>query len=164
LSGPIAEQWRQHFVAYERALASFYSLQEATHRTLEQSHAITSQLDRLGVLRAAILEARRRLPASADGGRVAEIERERATLDIDGVLFPVMDLVANRAPTNGTVLELGFRVDPKSIPQFMKLNGSVRITFPFGASVFVAACRLVRFRLIRDEFAFRFATVDPDSA
>jgi hypothetical protein len=37
-----------------------------------------------------------------------------------------MDLVANRAPSNGTVLELGFRVDPKSIPQFMKLNGSVR--------------------------------------
>jgi hypothetical protein len=75
-----------------------------------------------------------------------------------------MDLVANRAPSNGTVLELGFRVDPKSIPQFMKLNGSVRITFPFGESVFVAVCRLVRFRLIRDEFAFRFATVDPDSA
>jgi hypothetical protein len=161
MSGSIVEQWRQHFVAYEDELASFYSLQEATHLTLEQSYTLTNRLDRLAALRTSILESRRLLRAAADGGRVVEIDRDRATLDVDGVVFDVMDLVANRAPADDTVLELSFRVDPKSIPRFMKLNGPVRISFPFGESVFVAACRLVRFRLVRDEFAFRFATVDP---
>jgi hypothetical protein len=37
----------------------------------------------------------------------------------------------------------------------------VRIRFPFGESTFVASCRLVRFRMVKTEFAFRFATVDP---
>jgi hypothetical protein len=161
LSGPIAEQWRQHFVAYEDELASVYSLQDATQLMLEQSHALRSQLGRVDTLRTSVLESKRQLRASPDGGRVTEIERQRATIDVDGVLFAVMDLVANRAPSDDTVLELSFRVDPKSIPRFMKLNGPVRIRFPFGESAFVAACRLVRFRLVRDEFAFRFATVDP---
>jgi hypothetical protein len=43
----------------------------------------------------------------------------------------------------------------------MKLTGPARIRFPFEASSFVAACRLVRFKMDRDLFASRFATVDP---
>ena len=92
---------------------------------------------------------------------MAEIQRERATIDLDGVPFDVMDLVANRAAPDDAILELSFRVDPRAIPRFVKLTEPVRIKFPFGESTFVAACRLVRFRLVRDEFAFRFATVDP---
>ena len=60
-----------------------------------------------------------------------------------------------------SLLELSFSVDRKSIPRFVKLTGPIRIKFPFGESTFVAACRLVRFRVVREEFAFRFATVDP---
>ena len=87
MGAPIREEWRQHFVAYEDALASFYSLQDATQSTLEQSYALTGHLDRLASLRTPILESGRQLRASADDGRVTEIERERATIEIDGVLF-----------------------------------------------------------------------------
>jgi hypothetical protein len=68
---------------------------------------------------------------------------------------------ASRAPPNDTLLELSFRVDPLGIPRVVKLTSPIRIQFPFGESTYAAACRLVRFRMIRDEFVFRFATVDP---
>ena len=157
----IAAEWKEHFVAYEDALGSFYALQDQTRATLEQSRTIKSHIDRLATLRKSTLDARRELRESPDDGRVAEIERERATLDLDGVPFYVMDLVANRAPPDDAVLELSFRVDPKAIRKFVKLTEPIRIKFPFGDSAFVAGCRLVRFRLVRDEFAFRFTTVDP---
>jgi hypothetical protein len=57
--------------------------------------------------------------------------------------------------------ELSFRVDPKSIPRFVKLTTPIRIKFPFAESTCTALCRLVRFRMISDQFVFRFATVDP---
>ena len=60
-----------------------------------------------------------------------------------------------------TILELSFRVDPQTIPQFVKLTTPIRIKFPFGESTYIAACRLIRFRMVRDDFVFRFATVDP---
>jgi hypothetical protein len=159
MGAPIEEQWRQHFAAYEDALASFYSLQDATRSMLEQSYA--NRLDRLAALRMSVLDARRQLRAATNDGRVAEIERERAAIHIDGVPFHVMDLVGNRAAPGDTVLELSFRVDPKSLPLFVNLTGPVQIRFPFGQTTFVAAYRLVHFRLVGDEFAFRFATVDP---
>ena len=161
MSRRIADEWKEHFIAYEDALASFYALQDATQATLDQSRTIRGHIDRLATLRKSTLDARRQLRESSDDGRVAEIEREQATLDLDGVPFYVMDLVANRAPPDDAVLELSFRVDPRAIPKFVKLTEPVRIKFPFGDSAFVAGCRLVRFRLVRDEFAFRFATVDP---
>jgi hypothetical protein len=157
----VEEVWRQHFVAYEDALASFYALQDATQLTLEQSYTIASQIDRLGTLRQSLLDARRQFRASADDGRVAEIERPRATLELDGVAFDVMDLLASRTSQNDALLELSFRVDPLTIPRFVKLTTPIRIKFPFGESTYVAACRLVRFRMIRNQFVFRFATVDP---
>jgi hypothetical protein len=157
----LADQWRQHFVAYEDALATFYALQDATQTTLEQSYALTSHRRRLESLRKSILAVKRELPQAADDRRVVEIEREQATIDLDGVPFPVMELVANRAAHGDAVLELSFNVDPKAIPQFVKLTEPIRIKFPFGESTFVASCRLVRFRLVRNQFAFRFATVDP---
>jgi hypothetical protein len=158
----IEDEWRKHFVAYEDALASFYSLHDATQETLEDSRSLVEHLARLASLRKPILEARRQLRAAANGGKVTDIDRERTAIDVDGVTFAVMDLVANRAPPDDTVLELSFRVAPKSISKFVKLTEPVRIRFPFGDSTFVALCRLVRFRMVRDEFAFRFATVDPD--
>jgi hypothetical protein len=94
----VEEVWKEHFVAYEDALASFYALQESTQLTLEQSYSVRSQLDRLGTLRQSLLDARRPFQASADDGRVVDIERPRATLELDGVPFEVIDLVANRAP------------------------------------------------------------------
>jgi hypothetical protein len=94
----VEEVWKEHFVAYEDALASFYALQESTQLTLEQSYSVRSQLDRLGTLRQSLLDARRHFQASADDGRVVDIERPRATLELDGVPFEVIDLVANRAP------------------------------------------------------------------
>jgi hypothetical protein len=157
----IADEWSRHFVAYEDALASFYSLQDETQRALDESRAIRCGLDGLARLREPILEASRRLRSSADGGRVAEIDRERATLHIDGARFDVRDLVANRMPAPDALLELSFRVDPKSILRFVNLTGTVRISFPFAGSTYVAACRLVKFKLVRHEFAFSFATVDP---
>ena len=157
----VGEAWRQHFVAYEDALASFYALQDATQVTLEQSYSLTGQLDRLETLRRSLLDARRQFKASADDGRIVEIDRPRATLALDGVFFDVMDLMANRAAPNDTLLELSFRVDPLTIPRFVKLTTPIRIRFPFGESTYVAACRLVRFRMIRNQFVFRFATVDP---
>ena len=36
-----------------------------------------------------------------------------------------------------------------------------RIKCPFGESTYVAVCQLIRFRMVRDQFVFRFATVDP---
>jgi hypothetical protein len=155
------ELWRQRFIAYEDALASFYALQDETQLTLEQSYTLGQQLDQLEDLRSAILEARRQFRASADDRRVAEIERPTATLEVDGVRFDVMDLVANRTPSDRTILELSFRADPQMLPQFVNLTAPVRIKFPFGESTYVAACRLIRFRMVRDEFVFRFATVDP---
>jgi hypothetical protein len=159
MGAPIEEQWRQHFAAYEDALASFYSLQDSTRAMLEQSYA--NRLDRLAALRTSVLQARRELRGSTNDGRVAEIERERATIDIDGISFEVMDLIGNRTAPGDTVLELSFRVDPKWLPRFVNLTGPVQIRFPFGETTFVAAYRLVHFRLVGDEFAFRFATVDP---
>ena len=152
------ELWRQRFIAYEDALASFYALQDETQLTLEQSYTLGRQLGQLEDLRSGILEARRQL---ADDRRVAEIERPTATLEVDGVRFDVMDLVANRTPSDRTILELSFRADPQMLPQFVNLTAPVRIKFPFGESTYVAACRLIRFRMVRDEFVFRFATVDP---
>ncbi|HWN40286.1 MAG TPA: hypothetical protein VNP02_17410 [Gammaproteobacteria bacterium] len=79
VTSAVAEElWRQRFVAYEDALASFHALQDETQSTLEQSASITSQLGQLDDLRDAILEARRQFRASADDRRVAEIERETA--------------------------------------------------------------------------------------
>ena len=96
------ELWRQRFIAYEDALASFYALQDETQLTLEQSYTLGQQLDQPEDLRSAILEARRQFRASADDRRVAEIERPTATLEVDGVRFDVMDLVANRTPSDRT--------------------------------------------------------------
>lgn len=110
---------------------------------------------------ASILEARLQFRASADDGRVAEIERPRAALELDGVSFDVMDLVANRTASDDTVLGLSFRVDPLTIPRFVKLVTPIRIKFPFGESTYVATFRLVRFRMTGNHFVFRFATVDP---
>jgi len=153
--------WKQRFVAYEDALTAFYSLQEATQLTLEQSYSIASQLDRLAAMRGQITEACRQFRSAADDGRVVEIERSQATLELAGIPFDVMDLVANRSSSDDTVLELSFRVDPLTMPRFVKLTTPIRIKFPFGESTYVASCRLVRFRMIRDHFVFRFATVDP---
>src|SRR5262245_8749548 len=89
--------WRQHFVAYEDALASYYALKDKTDWTLEQSRSITSELDRLALLRKSVHDARSEFRAGADDGRVVEIERPFASLELDGVPFEVMDLVANRA-------------------------------------------------------------------
>ena len=157
----VEEVWRQHFVAYEDALASFYALQDNTQGTLEQSYSIMGQLDRLETLRGSLLEARREFKAATDDGRVVEIERPRATLELDGTRFEVTDLVADRAAPSDAVLEISFRVDPLTIPRFVKLTTPIRIKFPFGESTYVASCRLVRFRMMRSEFVFRFATVDP---
>ena len=157
----VEEVWRQHFVAYEDALASFYALQDKTEMTLEQSYSITGEIDRLEALRRTLHDARSQFKASADDGRVVEIERPRAALELDGVRFEVLDLVANRVPPNGALLELGFRVDPLAIPRFVKLTTPIKIKFPFGESTYTASCRLVRFRMIRNQFVFRFATVDP---
>src|SRR5690348_2511356 len=117
----VEEVWRQRFVAYEDALASFYALQDNTQVTLEQSYSIAGQLDRLETLRASLLDARRQFKAAADDGRVVEIERPRATLELDGTRFEVMDLVANRAASSEALLEISFRVDPLAIPRFVKL-------------------------------------------
>jgi hypothetical protein len=160
-STSVEDVWRQHFVAYEDALASFYALQDATQVTLEQSYSMASQRDRLETLRRSVLDARRQFRASADDGRVAEIERPQASLDLDGVRFDVLDLTANRTGPNDALLELSFRVDPLTIPRFVKLTTPIRITFPFGQSTYVAACRLLHFKMIRNQFVFRFATVDP---
>src|SRR5690349_1724034 len=128
----VDELWRQRFVAYEDALASFYALQDNTDWTLQQSRSIASELDRLARLRNSLIDARRQFRAAADDGRVAEIERPRATLELAGVPFEVMDLVANRATLDATILELGFRVDPLTIPRFVKLTTPIKIKFPFG--------------------------------
>ena len=157
----VEELWRQRFVAYEDALASFYALKDETELTLEQSYSITNRLGQLQGLRNGILEAQRQFRAAADDRRVAEIWRPTATLELDGVRFDVMDLVANRTPSDATILELSFRADPQTIPQFVKLTTPIRIKFPFGESTYIAACRLIRFRMIRGHFVFRFATVDP---
>jgi hypothetical protein len=157
----VEEVWREHFVAYEDALASFYALQDATELTLEHSYSLVRRIDQLETLRRSLIDARRSFRTSGDDGRVIEIERPQATLEVDGVPFDVMDLVANRAAPNDTLLELSFRVDPSTIPRFVKLTNPIRIKFPFGESTYVAACRLVRFRMIRNQFVFRFATVDP---
>jgi hypothetical protein len=157
----VEETWKRQFVAYEDTLASFYALQDSTQLTLEQSYSIGQRIDRLDELRKSLLEARGQLRASADDGRVAEIERKQAAIQLDGVSFDVEDLVASRTAGNDTVLELSFRVDPLSLPRFVKLTSPIRIKFPFGESIYVAAFRLVRFRMVRDQFVFRFATVDP---
>jgi hypothetical protein len=157
----LVRDWNRHFVAYEDALASFYSIQEATQMTLDQSYALANRLDGLARLRAPVLAASRRLRFSADDGRVAEIERERATIDINGVPTDVTDLAANRLTPNATVLELSFRVDPKKMPRLTDLGEPVLIRFPYGETTFVALCRLLYFRLGSREFAFRFGTVEP---
>jgi len=159
-SALVEEPWRQHFVAYEDALAAFYALKH-DEWTLEQSRSVSRELDRIAELHKSILDARRQFRAATDDGRVAEIERPRATLELDGVPFDVMDLIANRTTADDAVLELCFRVDPLTIPRFVKLVAPIRIKFPFGESTYVAMCRLVRFRMIRGHFVFRFATVDP---
>jgi hypothetical protein len=128
---------------------------------LDQSYALANRLDGLARLRAPVLAARRQLRSSADDGRVAEIERARATIDLDGVAMDVTDLAANRGSPDDTLLELSFRVDPKKMPAFANLDGPVRIRFPYGESTFVAVCRLLRFKLGSHEFAFWFGTVDP---
>jgi hypothetical protein len=161
LSSLLLREWNRHFVAYEDALASFYALQDATQKTLEQSYVLANRLDGLARLRAPVLAARRRLRSWPDDGRVAEIERARATIDLDGVAMDVTDLAANCGTPDDAVLELSFRVDPKKMPAFVSLDGPVRIRFPYGESTFVAVCRLLRFKLRSQEFAFWFGTVDP---
>jgi hypothetical protein len=59
----------------------------------------------------------------------------------------VTDLAANRGSPDDTLLELSFRVDPKKMPAFVSLDRPVRIRFPYGESMFVAVCRLLRFKL-----------------
>ena len=161
MSTTLREEWKTYFIAYEDALASFHSLQDVTEKTLEQSRAAMNYLNRMASLRTSIYDVRRRLQASADNDRVAEIERDHATIELDGIRIDVLDLVATRGAAFGSVLELSFRIDPKLVPQLADLTKPVRIRFPFGESMYVASCRLVRFRLVHHEFAFRFAIVDP---
>lgn len=154
------EGWRNRFVAYEDALASFYELQDATRDTLDQSTEILRAAEQLASLRRSIFEARRDLGPSVLDDRVIEIERDRASIDLAGAPLMATHLVANVARA-GSALHLSFRMDPKSTKRFPKVAGRVRIRFPFADSTYVAIFRLVAVKMEPDYFAFTFATVDP---
>jgi hypothetical protein len=154
------EGWRNRFVAYEDALASFYALQDGTQRALEQSVEIMRAMEQLASVRRSIFEARRDLDLSGANDRVLEIERDGASVEIAGAPLLVTHLVANVA-RSGSVLHLSFRMDPKSTKHFPKVAGHVRIKFPFADSAYVAVFRLVAVKMEPAYFAFTFATVDP---
>jgi hypothetical protein len=152
------EGWRNHFVAYEDALASFYELQDGTRQTLDQSAEIRRAMERLAIFRRSIFEARRDLGVSEANDRV--LEADRASIEIAGAPLLATNVAAyvGRA---GSVLHLSFRMDPKSTQRFPKVAGHVRIRFPFADSIYVAVFRLVAVKMEPDYFAFTFATVDP---
>ena len=155
------EGWRSRFIAYEDALASFYELQDGTRQTLEQSVDVMRAMEeRLASFRRSIFEARRGLDLSVANDRVVEIERDRASIEIAGAPLLATNLVANVARA-GSVLQLSFRMDPKSTKHFPKVAGNTRIKFPFADSTYVAVFRLVAVKMEPDYFAFTFATVDP---
>lgn len=154
------EVWRNHFIAYEDALAQFYELQDVTRKTLEESAEIMRAMERLASFRRSIFEARRDLALSAANDRVLDIERDRASVEIAGAPLLATNLVANVART-GSILHLSFRMDPKSTKRFPNVVGQVRIKFPFADSTYVAVFRLVAVKMEPDYFAFTFATVDP---
>jgi hypothetical protein len=154
------EGWRKHFIAYEDALASFYELQDDTQRTLDQSVEITRAMEQLASFRRSIFEARRDLGLSGANDRIHEIERDGASIEVAGTPLRATNLVANVARA-GSVLQLSFRMDPKSTKRFPKVSGHVQIKFPFADAAYVAVFRLVAVKLEPDYFAFTFATVDP---
>lgn len=154
------EVWRNHFVAYEDALASFYALQDGTQQTLGESVEIMRAMEQLASFRRSIFESRRDLGLSGANDRVVEIEREGACIEIAGAPLRATNLVANVARA-GSVLHLSFRMDPKSTKRFPKVSGHVRIKFPVADATYVAVFRLVAVKMEPDYFAFTFATVDP---
>jgi hypothetical protein len=154
------EGWRNHFVAYEDALASFYALQDGTQQTLDESVEIMRAMEQLANVRRSIFEARRDLGLSGANDRVLDIERERASVEIAGTPLLATNLVANVGRA-GSVLHLSFRMDPRSTKRFPKVSGHVRIRFPFADAAYVAVFRLVAVKLEPDYFAFTFATIDP---
>ena len=154
------EGWRNHFIAYEDALASFYALQDDTRETLEQSVEIMRAMERLANFRRSIFEARRDLNLSGANDHVLEIERDSASIEVAGAPLQATQLVAKVARA-GSVLHLSFRMDPKSTKRFPKVAGHVRIKFPFADAAYVAVFRLVAVKLEPDYFAFTFVTVDP---
>ena len=154
------ERWRNHFIAYEDALASFYALQDGTQRTLDQSHETRRAMERLANLRRSTFEARRDLDLSGENDRVFEIERARASIEIAGAPLLATNVVAHAARAN-SVLHLSFRMDPKATKHFPKVAGNVRIKFPFADSTYIAVFHLVSAKMEPDYFAFTFATVDP---
>lgn len=154
------DNWRNHFVAYEDALASFYELQDGTRRALEHSAEVMRSSEQLASFRRLIFEARRDFHLSAANDRIVEIERESASIEVAGAPLLATNLVANVARA-GSVLHLSFRMDPKSTKHFPKVAGHVRIRFPFVDSVYVAVFRLIAVKMESDYFAFTFATVDP---
>ncbi len=154
------DTWRNHFVAYEDALASFYELQDGTLRTLEHSAEVMRASEQLASFRRSIFEARRDVHVSVANDRVLEIERDSASIEVCGAPLRATNVVANVA-RNGSVLHLSFRMDPKSTKHFPKVAGHVRIRFPFADSVYVAVFRLTAVKMEPDYFAFTFATVDP---
>jgi hypothetical protein len=154
------EGWRNRFIAYEDALASFYALQDSTLQTLGESVEIMRSMEQLAGFRKSIFDARRDLGLSGAKDRVVEIERAQATIEVAGAPLLATHLVANVALA-GSVLHLSFRMDPKSTKRFPKVAGHVRIKFPFADSTYVAVFRLVAVKMEPDYFAFTFATVDP---
>jgi hypothetical protein len=154
------EGWRNQFVAYEDALASFYALEDGTQQALGESVEIMRSMERLATVRKSIFEARRDLGLSGANDRIREIERARASIEVAGAPLLATHLVANVARA-GSVLHLSFRMDPKSTKYFPKVAGHVRIKFPFADSTYVAVFRLVAVKMEPDYFAFTFATVDP---
>ncbi len=150
-----------HLIAYEDALASFYELQDGTREALEQSVEVMRALqERLASFRRSIFEARRDLALSGANDRVLEIERSSASVEVAGSPLLATNLVANIA-RGGSVLQLSFRMDPKSTKRFPNVAGNVRIRFPFADSAYTAVFRLVAVKMEPDYFAFTFATVDP---
>lgn len=154
------EGWRNDFVAYEDALASFYALEDSTRQALEQSSEIMRTMERLATLRRSIFESRRDLGLSGANDQVVDIQRERASIEIAGSPLLATHLVANVA-RGGSVLHLSFRMNPKFTTRFPKVAGHVRIRFPFAESTYVAVFRLTAAKMEPDYFAFTFASVDP---
>src|SRR4029079_14082096 len=119
------EGWRNRFIAYEDALASFYALQDSTLQTLGESVEIMRSMEQLAGFRKSIFDARRDLGLSGAKDRVVEIERAQATIEVAGAPLLATHLVANVARA-GSVLHLIFRMDPKSTKRFPKVAGHVR--------------------------------------
>src|SRR3954466_6794448 len=140
------DTWRNNFVAYEDALASFYELQDGTLRTLEHSADILRASEQVASFRRSIFEARRELHLSGANDRVLEIERDSASIEVAGAPLLATNLVANVA-RSGSVLHLSFRMDPKSTKHFPKVAGHVRIKFPFLDSAYVAVFRLIAVKM-----------------